>query len=141
MLLVPGCFILRTSLLLLYSFYYTPFFTKMQVGKFLTFLDFCFYGLYNININSRFPQHCCVHNRYILLKGVVQYVNEQNRPFSTQGGNCFVIPRCNRRIVMNNLTLKKIDQTNFIDAFHLELQDGQEKFVSHPIRSLAQAYD
>ena len=41
---------------------------------------------------------------------------------------------------MNNLTLKKIDQTNFIDAFHLELQDGQEKFVSHPIRSLAQAY-
>lgn len=41
---------------------------------------------------------------------------------------------------MNNLTLKKIDQTNFIDAFHLELQDGQERFVSHPIRSLAQAY-
>ena len=41
---------------------------------------------------------------------------------------------------MNNLTLKKIDQTNFIDAFHLELQDRQEKFVSHPIRSLAQAY-
>ncbi len=41
---------------------------------------------------------------------------------------------------MSNITLKKIDESNFIDAFHLELQDGQEKFVSHPVRSLAQAY-
>ena len=37
---------------------------------------------------------------------------------------------------MNNLTLKKIDQTNFIDAFHLELQDGQERFVSHQLEAL-----
>lgn len=36
--------------------------------------------------------------------------------------------------------LKKNDESNFIDAFHLELKEGQEKFVSHPIRSLAQAY-
>ena len=36
--------------------------------------------------------------------------------------------------------LIQIDDTNFMDAFHLELADGQEKYVSHPIRSLAQAY-
>lgn len=41
---------------------------------------------------------------------------------------------------MNEVTLKKIDESNFLDAFHLTLAPGQEKFVSHPIRSLAQAY-
>ena len=41
---------------------------------------------------------------------------------------------------MNNITLKKIDASNFIDCFHLELAVGQEKYVSNPIRSLAQAY-
>ena len=39
-----------------------------------------------------------------------------------------------------NLTLRKIDESNFIDAFNLKLAPGQEKFVSHPVRSLAQAY-
>ena len=39
-----------------------------------------------------------------------------------------------------NLTLRRIDESNFIDAFHLKLAPGQEEFVSHPIRSLAQAY-
>lgn len=41
---------------------------------------------------------------------------------------------------MNNVTLKQIDQNNFITCFNLELGEGQDKFVSHPIRSLAQAY-
>lgn len=41
---------------------------------------------------------------------------------------------------MNEVTLKKIDESNFLDAFHLTLAPGQEQFVSHPIRSLAQAY-
>ena len=41
---------------------------------------------------------------------------------------------------MNNITLKPIDQNNFITCFNLELGEGQDKFVSHPIRSLAQAY-
>ena len=41
---------------------------------------------------------------------------------------------------MKNITLRKIDASNFIDAFRLELAQGQEVFVSHPIRSLAQAY-
>ena len=36
--------------------------------------------------------------------------------------------------------LKVISEDNFIDAFNLELAPGQERFVSHPIRSLAQAY-
>ena len=36
--------------------------------------------------------------------------------------------------------LRIITEDNFIDAFNLELAQGQEKFVSHPIRSLAQAY-
>ena len=36
--------------------------------------------------------------------------------------------------------LKQIDEENFLDAFHLKLAAGQEEFVSHPIRSLAQAY-
>lgn len=36
--------------------------------------------------------------------------------------------------------LKPITEENFIDAFHLQLGAGQERFVSHPIRSLAQAY-
>ena len=38
------------------------------------------------------------------------------------------------------ITLRPIDESNFIDAFNLQLADGQEKFVSHPVRSLAQAY-
>ncbi|MDD6188684.1 MAG: GNAT family N-acetyltransferase [Clostridiales bacterium] len=41
---------------------------------------------------------------------------------------------------MNNIILKKIDESNFVDAFNLKLGQGQEKFVSNPIRSLAQAY-
>ena len=36
--------------------------------------------------------------------------------------------------------LKEITEDNFIDAFNLKLAPGQERFVSHPIRSLAQAY-
>ena len=36
--------------------------------------------------------------------------------------------------------LKAITEENFIDAFNLKLAPGQEEFVSHPIRSLAQAY-
>ncbi|MDD4541416.1 MAG: GNAT family N-acetyltransferase [Eubacteriales bacterium] len=39
-----------------------------------------------------------------------------------------------------NICLKQICEDNFVDAFNLKLADGQEKFVSHPIRSLAQAY-
>ena len=41
---------------------------------------------------------------------------------------------------MTTITLRKIDETNFIDCFNLKLAENQEKFVSHPIRSLAQAY-
>lgn len=36
--------------------------------------------------------------------------------------------------------LKPISEDNFVDAFNLKLAPGQEDFVSHPIRSLAQAY-
>ena len=36
--------------------------------------------------------------------------------------------------------LRAISEDNFIDAFNLKLAPGQERFVSHPIRSLAQAY-
>ena len=36
--------------------------------------------------------------------------------------------------------LRPITENNFIDAFNLRLAPGQERFVSHPIRSLAQAY-
>lgn len=36
--------------------------------------------------------------------------------------------------------LKEITEDNFIDAFNLKLAPGQERFVSHPVRSLAQAY-
>ena len=39
-----------------------------------------------------------------------------------------------------NITLKSIDESNFLDAFHLQLRDDQTQYVSHPIRSLAQAY-
>ena len=38
------------------------------------------------------------------------------------------------------IALRPITEDNFIDAFNLKLKDGQERFVSHPIRSLAQAY-
>lgn len=40
----------------------------------------------------------------------------------------------------NELSLKKVDENNFIECFNLKLGSGQEKYVSHPIRSLAQAY-
>lgn len=38
------------------------------------------------------------------------------------------------------VNLRKITEENFIDAFNLKLGKSQERFVSHPIRSLAQAY-
>jgi len=38
------------------------------------------------------------------------------------------------------INLRKITEDNFIDAFNLKLASGQERFVSHPVRSLAQAY-
>ena len=38
------------------------------------------------------------------------------------------------------INLKEITEDNFIDAFNLKLAKGQEEFVSHPVRSLAQAY-
>ena len=38
------------------------------------------------------------------------------------------------------IELRNITEDNFIDAFNLKLASGQEGFVSHPIRSLAQAY-
>ncbi len=36
--------------------------------------------------------------------------------------------------------LKTITEENFLQAFQLKLAKGQEEYVSHPIRSLAQAY-
>lgn len=41
---------------------------------------------------------------------------------------------------MDHITLQKVDESNFIPCFALKLYDWQEEFVSHPIRSLAQAY-
>ena len=41
---------------------------------------------------------------------------------------------------MDRITLQKVDESNFLACFSLELDAQQEKFVSHPIRSLAQAY-
>ncbi len=38
------------------------------------------------------------------------------------------------------IELRPITVDNFTDAFNLSLAPGQEAFVSHPIRSLAQAY-
>ncbi len=38
------------------------------------------------------------------------------------------------------ITLRKITEENFTDAFNLKLREGQDLFVSHPVRSLAQAY-
>lgn len=39
-----------------------------------------------------------------------------------------------------NVTLRPIDESNFTDAFALRLGEGQQDYVSSPIRSLAQAY-
>lgn len=41
---------------------------------------------------------------------------------------------------MDHITLQKVDESNFIPCFDLELNDWQKEFVSHPVRSLAQAY-
>ncbi len=38
------------------------------------------------------------------------------------------------------LKLKIIDESNFVECFNLKIGKNQDKFVSHPIRSLAQAY-
>lgn len=38
------------------------------------------------------------------------------------------------------ISLRKITEENFISAFELKLGKEQERYVSHPIRSLAQAY-
>lgn len=38
------------------------------------------------------------------------------------------------------LKLKIIGESNFVECFNLKLGKDQDKFVSHPIRSLAQAY-
>ena len=39
---------------------------------------------------------------------------------------------------MDHITLQKVDESNFLACFSLRLEAQQEKFVSHPIRSLAQ---
>lgn len=41
---------------------------------------------------------------------------------------------------MDPITLQKVDESNFLACFNLKLNPQQEKFVSHPVRSLAQAY-
>lgn len=41
---------------------------------------------------------------------------------------------------MHNIKLTRIDENNFTQAFNLKLDMAQEQFVSHPIKSLAQAY-
>ena len=41
---------------------------------------------------------------------------------------------------MNHIELRRIDENNFIQAFHLKLSNEQAQFVSPPIKSLAQAY-
>ena len=41
---------------------------------------------------------------------------------------------------VNMIELRPITEDNFVDAFNLKLAPGQEDFVSHPVRSLAQAY-
>jgi len=38
------------------------------------------------------------------------------------------------------IKLIPVNEDNFVDVFNLKLGEGQERFVSHPIRSLAQAY-
>ena len=38
------------------------------------------------------------------------------------------------------ISLRPIDESNFLEVFNLKLGEGQEHYVSHPIRSLAQAY-
>lgn len=38
------------------------------------------------------------------------------------------------------IRLRKVNEENFLDVFRLNLKEGQEKYVSNPIRSLAQAY-
>jgi hypothetical protein len=38
------------------------------------------------------------------------------------------------------VALRPINRDNFLEAFDLRLSPEQEAFVSHPIRSLAQAY-
>ncbi len=50
---------------------------------------------------------------------------------------------CERRMLIREKAmteLRAITEENFIDAFDLHLAPGQERLVSHPIRSLAQAY-
>ena len=37
---------------------------------------------------------------------------------------------------MNHITLQKVDESNFLACFSLKLEAQQEKFVSHPIRSM-----
>ncbi len=36
--------------------------------------------------------------------------------------------------------IRPVTEADFLDAFRLQLAPGQERFVSHPVRSLAQAY-
>lgn len=38
------------------------------------------------------------------------------------------------------ISLQPINESNFLQAFALEVSEDQKKFVSDPIRSLAQAY-
>ena len=49
-------------------------------------------------------------------------------------------PRIDKEELPIQISLRPIDETNFLDAFSLKLGEGQEAYVSHPIRSLAQAY-
>lgn len=58
----------------------------------------------------------------------------------TGGLKTYNSPNNTEDYMNNKLILTKIDESNFIQCFNLKLKDGQDNFVSHPIRSLAQAY-
>lgn len=98
-------------------------------------LDFFGWVCYTEAKSVKYRSFCVVS-----LKGVGDYENEFAENRTPSGGFCLLNPCTDRRNEMNQITLQKIDENNFLDAFHLELKAGQERFVSHPIRSLAQAY-
>ena len=63
----------------------------------------------------------------------------ENRFLYPEGGFSSVSPPAIKR-KYGPITLQRVDESNFLACFSLQLDARQEEFVSHPIRSLAQAY-
>ena len=84
------------------------------------------------------PIRQCAMGKQIETCGNCPEMNSCEKLAMITGNNADAL--CRLKMEKTMVELRAITEEDFMDAFHLRLAPGQESFVSHPIRSLAQAY-